>query len=115
MPRSICLKCGHTKGDPLAFCPHCGFVPEDLHDRARSILLSETHRTVAQLAEAARDLRERRILMFAADELRPVLARLEHDRTWRLLGLHRSTWLLIGAALTAGAIAALVTLLIRSD
>ena len=115
MARSICLKCGHSKGAPLEFCPHCGFVPTELHDQARSILLSDEHRTPAQLAEAARDIRGHRILMFDANELQSVLARLERDRAMHFLGLRKSTWIIIGAALTAGAIVAAVMLLLQSN
>jgi hypothetical protein len=114
MARSICLKCGQSKGEPLAFCPHCGFVPEDLHDRARSILLSDAHRTADQLADAARQIRGRRILMFDNDELRPVLARLGRTRAGRFLGLRKSTWLVIGASASAGALAGLVTILVQN-
>jgi hypothetical protein len=114
MARSICIKCGQTKSSPLHFCPHCGFVPKEVHDQARSILLSDKHRTPLELDAAASDVRRRQVLIFEPSELQPILARLERDRASHVFGVRRSTWLIIGAALTAGAIAAAITILLQS-
>lgn len=115
MPVSICIKCGHKKAGPLDFCPHCGFVPRELHDQARSTLLSDAHRTPLELDAAASDIRRRQILIFDPAELHPVLARLRRERSARLLGIRKSTWLIIGAAVLAGATAAFITIVVQSD
>jgi hypothetical protein len=114
MGRAICIKCGGKKQRPLHFCPHCGFVPKELHDQARSIILSDEHRTPIELDAAASDIRRRQILLFDPAELQQVLAELEQERSIRLLGIRRSTWLIIGAAALAGALAALITSLAQT-
>jgi hypothetical protein len=114
MARSICIKCGQAKSSPLQFCPQCGFVPKELHDQARSILLSEQHRTTLELDAAAYDIRRKQILIFESSELQPILARLERDRASHLIGIRKSTWLIVGAAIAAGALAAVITIFLRS-
>jgi hypothetical protein len=115
MPVSICIKCGGRKDQPLQFCPHCGFVPKDHHDQARSILLSDAHRTPIELDAAAHDIRRKQILLFHPAELRPILDRLNRERaSRRFLGLRNSTWLIVGAAILAGALAAAMTILIQT-
>lgn len=112
MPTAICLKCGHKKDAPLAFCPHCGFIPKELHDQARSILLSETHRTPVELDAAAHDIRRRQILIFEPTELQPVLNSLQHDRTARAEARAR-TGRVIALALLAGLLAGAATALMQ--
>jgi hypothetical protein len=114
MATAVCIKCGNKKASPLAFCPHCGFIPKDLHDQARSILLSDAHRTSVELAAAATDIRHRQILIFEPSELQPVLDTLNDDRAARgLLGVRKSTWLMIGITVVAGVLVAAVTILIQ--
>jgi hypothetical protein len=114
MAVAICIKCGNTKATPLAFCPHCGFIPKDPHDQARSILLSDAHRTSVELDAAATDIRNRQILIFEPTELQPVLDALRRDRAARgLFGIRKSTWLMIGITVVAGALVAAVTILIQ--
>ena len=109
---AVCLKCGERKESPLAFCPHCGFTPEDLHDQARSILLSDAHRTPFELDAAAADIRRRQILIFESDELQPVLDSLERARALRAAS-RAKTRRIIRLAIIAGVLAGAATAVIQ--
>ena len=109
---AICLKCGEKKKSPLSFCPHCGFMPTELHDQARSILLSDANRTPFELDAAAADIRRRQILIFEASELQPVLEALEKDRTLRAQA-RAKTLRVIALAIIAGLLAGVATALIQ--
>ena len=109
---AVCLKCGQKKESPLAFCRHCGFTPEDLHDQARSILLSDAHRTSFELDAAAADIRRGQILIFEPTELEPVLTALENARALRARSRAKTLRVII-LAIIAGLLAGAATALIQ--
>ena len=53
MTQAICLKCGHEKFGALTPCSSCQFLPTDVVDRAKSVLLSDHHVDRADLKTLA--------------------------------------------------------------
>ncbi|MEM9252442.1 MAG: hypothetical protein AAGB29_08845 [Planctomycetota bacterium] len=88
---AICVMCGHQKVLPLEMCTQCGFDPSksktDL--KAKSILLTDTHRTSQELQDAKESISRGEPIQWDQTEVDELIAVLK-------VGPGREMWL-IGA------------------
>lgn len=79
MTQAICLKCGNEKHGALTPCSKCGFLPSDVVDRAKSILLSDHHVERADLKALASTIAERNEPEFPEDALNEYIVLFENE------------------------------------
>jgi hypothetical protein len=77
MTVAVCLKCGAMKLGALTSCPKCRYVPEDLEDKAKHVMVSDHHFSKAELESFSATMQSGQPLQFNAEQVEHFIAAYE--------------------------------------
>jgi hypothetical protein len=101
MTRAICIRCGTEKVGALTPCAGCGFDPESLEDRARSVVLSDHHLSPADMESAAAEIRAGSTPDLPEDLVAGYLESLKNPPSTKGAGIF-IIWFMLGALASLG-------------
>lgn len=103
---AICLKCGTGKVGALAQCPRCGFVPREIDDKAKSVILSDRCAPMAKLEKIAPRIASGKPMQFDESDVHKwadALDALPKPKKY-VLGMEQKQWVKLGMALLLGVV-----------
>ena len=106
MIHAICLRCGTGKAGALAQCPRCAFVPQDIQDKAKSVILSDRCAPMAKLEQIGQRIASGKKMQFDEADVHKWADALEAMPKPKkyYLGMEQKQWIKLGFALLLGVV-----------
>jgi hypothetical protein len=106
MIHAICLKCGTGKIGALAQCPKCAFVPQEIQDKAKSVILSDRCAPLGKLEKIGERIATGKPMKFDEADVHKWADALEAMPKPKkyILGMEQKQWIKLGIAILLGVV-----------